>query len=285
MSKENTKTNVTPEAEGKITKKDLKKVFIRNLFGLQWGWNYEKMQGLGYCYVIMPILRKLYKNNPEKLKKAMQVELGYFNTSQPMSNLIIGTDIALQEELGIDEAEDAIVGMKTGLMGPFAGVGDTIFITIYRALVFSIAAYIAMEGNPIALLIPLICGMIIIGVRYKFTFIGYKQGRKLATGLSGQLKRITEAASVLGLTVVGALVPSVVKAPLDIALGAGEVALSLQSMMDRIMPGLVPLVIVLLSYWLLGKKKMTTTWLIVILMVVGILLGILNTVFAMPVAA
>lgn len=267
----------------KITKADLNKVFIRNIFGLQWGWNYEKMQGLGYCYVIMPILRKLYANDPEKMKKALKTELGYFNTSQPMSNLIIGTDAALQEEFGIEEAEDAIVGVKTGLMGPFAGVGDTIFITIYRAIVFSIAAYIAMEGQAVALLIPLICGLLVLGVRYKFTFWGYEQGRKLATGFSGQLKRITEAASVLGLTVVGALVPSVVKAPLNISFVFGEVSLSFQTMLDKIMPGLFPVVIVLVSYWLLGKKKMTSTKLILVLMVVGILLGILNMVFATPV--
>lgn len=278
------KRNTAIHSGEKITEKDLKQVYTRNLFGLQWGWNYEKMQGLGYCYVIMPILRKLYKNDPEKMKKALKVELGYFNTSQPMSNLIIGTDIALQEELGIDEAEDAIIGMKTGLMGPFAGVGDTIFITIYRALVFSIAAYIAMQGQAVALLIPILCGIAILAVRYKFTFIGYQQGQKLATGLSGQLKRITEAASVLGLTVVGALVPSVVKAPLNIAIGMGDVSLSLQNTLNMIMPALVPLVIVLVSYWLLGKKKMTSTKLILLLMVLGILMGILNNAFAMPVA-
>lgn len=268
----------------KITKKDLRKVYFRNIFGLQWGWNYEKMQGLGYCYVIMPILRRLYANNPEKLKKAMQVELGFFNTSQPMSNLIIGTDIALQEEIGIDAAEDAIVGLKAGLMGPFAGIGDTIFITIYRALVFSIAAYMALDGQTFAALtIPIICGIGILFVRYKFTFIAYEQGQKLAMGLGEQLKRITEAASIVGLTVIGALVASVVNAPIAIEIGAGEVAVSVQTMLDRILPRLLPLLLVLFSYWLLGKKKMTTSKLILVLMVLGIGMGVLNWWLAPPV--
>lgn len=285
MSKDNTnKTVEVNSSENKIIQKDLQKVYIRNIFGLQWGWNYESMQGLGYCYVIMPILRRLYKNNPEKLKKAMQVELGYFNTSQPMSHIIIGTDAALQEKIGIDEAEDAIVGMKTGLMGPLAGVGDTLFITIYRAIVFSIAAYIAMDGQPIGLIIPLICGILVLALRYKFTFWSFEQGQKLATGFSGQLKRLTEAASVLGLTVVGGLVPSVVKAPMDMSFILGDVSLSIQGMLDKIMPGLVPLLVVLLSYWLLGKKKMTTTKLILLLMVIGVGLGVMNMVFATPVA-
>lgn len=268
----------------KVTKKDLNSVYLRNIFGLQLGWNYEKMQGLGYCYIMMPILRRLYRNDPEKMKKALKTELGYFNTSQPMSHLIVGTDIALQEKIGIDEAEDAIVGVKTGLMGPFAGVGDTVFVTIYRALVFSIAAYIAMQGQSVALIIPIICGLLVLWLRYKFTFIGYEQGHKLASGLAGQVRRVTDAASVLGLTVVGALVPSVVKAPVTVNIGAGDVALSLQTMLDRIMPGLLPLAIVLFSYWLLGKKNMTTTKLILILMVVGVLMGIGNSLLA-PVAA
>lgn len=265
----------------KLTKKDLQKAYIRNLFGLQWGWNYETMQGLGYCYVIMPILRRLYGNDPEKMKTALKTEIGYFNTSQPMSHLIVGTDAALQEELGIEEAKDAVIGVKTGLMGPFAGVGDTIFITIYRALVFSVAAYMALGGQGIALLVPIICGIAMLAVRYKFTFMGYEQGRKLATGLSGQLKRLTDAASVLGLTVVGALVPSVVKAPMNISINIGETnPIVIQSMLDRIMPAALPLAIVLLSYWLLGKKKMTTVKLILVLMVVGVCLGLLNTFFA-----
>ena len=261
----------------KTTKKEFRQVFLRNIFGLQWGWNYKTMQGLGYCYILMPILRRLYANNPEKLKKAMLVELGFFNTAQAMSTLIIGTGIALHEEVGIDEGEDAIVGLKAGLMGPFAGIGDTIFITIYRALVFSIAAYLALDGQVApALAIPLICGLIIVFVRWKFLHLAYAQGAKLASGLGGQLKRITEAASIVGLTVIGALVASVVNAPLGIEIGAGEVAFSLQEMFDRILPRLLPLLLVLFSYWLLGKKKMTTTKLILILMVLGIGIGVLN---------
>ena len=135
-----------------------------------------------------------------------------------------------------------------------------------------------------ALLIPIVCGIAMLAIRYKFTFMGYEQGRKLASGLGGQLKRLTDAASVLGLTVVGALVPSVVKAPMNISIVIGDTnPINLQSMLDKIMPAALPLAIVLLSYWLLGKKKMTTVKLILILMVVGVGLGLLTTFFA-PVA-
>ena len=83
----------------KLTKQDINKVYFRNLFSLQFGWNYEKMQGLGYAYVMMPVLKRLYGDNPEAMKRALKMHLGYFNTSQQMSHLIVGADMALEEEL------------------------------------------------------------------------------------------------------------------------------------------------------------------------------------------
>lgn len=130
----------------KLTKQDINKVFVRNLFSIQWGWNYEKMQDLGYAYTIMPALKRLYEDDPEKMTKALQTQLGFFNTTPAMSHLIVGADMGLEEEFGIED-EMAITGLKTGLMGPFAGVGDTVFIAIYRAIVFSIAAYMAQGGT------------------------------------------------------------------------------------------------------------------------------------------
>ena len=92
------------------------------------------MQGLGYAWVMMPALKRLYSEDPVAMKKALKTHLGFMNTT-PMSHLIVGADMALEEEVGIED-EMAITGLKTGLMGPFVGVGDTIFIAIYRAIVF-----------------------------------------------------------------------------------------------------------------------------------------------------
>lgn len=263
----------------KLTKKDIDKVFLRNLFGLQWGWNYEKMQGLGYAYVIMPALRRIYGNDKEKMTKALTTHLGFFNTTPAMSHLIIGADMALEEEFGIED-EMAITGLKTGLMGPFAGVGDTVFIAIYRAIIFSIAAYMAQSGQAFGLVIPIIAGLGVIAIRYKFTYVGYHQGKKLATEFADKMKLLTDAAAILGLTVVGGLIPAVINYQLDITYTMGEVELSIQEMLNQILPGLVPLSIVFLSYWLLGKKKMNSTRLIFFLILLGMLLGNLQTIFA-----
>ncbi|MDD3252798.1 MAG: PTS system mannose/fructose/sorbose family transporter subunit IID [Lachnospiraceae bacterium] len=264
--------NVNQTEPGKLTKSDIRNVYIRNLFTIQFGWNYEKMQGLGYAYVIMPVLKRLYAHDPEKMKRALKMQLGYFNTTPAMSHLIVGADMALEEELGI-EAEEAITGLKTGLMGPFAGVGDTLFIAIYRAVVFSIAAYIALQGNPIGLIVPPLACVAVLWLRYKFTTIGYQSGRKLATGFADTIAPITEAASILGLTVVGALIPSVIKYRTDLQFSMGEVTFLVQDMLDKILPCLLPLGIVMFSYWLLGKKKVDSTKLIFILIALGMVLG------------
>lgn len=266
-------------AGGKLTESDIKKVYFRNLFALQFSWNYEKMQGLGYAYVIMPVLKRLYGRDPEKMKRALKMQLGYFNTTPATSHLIVGADMALEEELGI-EAEEAIIGMKTGLMGPFAGVGDTLFVAIYRAIVYSIAAYIALQGNSVGLIIlPLACAGV-LWIRYKFTRLGYQSGRKLAIGFADTIAPITEAASILGLTVVGALIPSVINYKTDLQFHLGEVTFLLQDMLDKILPCLLPLGIVMLSYWLLGKKKINSTKLIFILIGLGMILGNLQRMLA-----
>lgn len=256
----------------KLTKSDIKKVYVRNLFGLQWGWNYEKMQGLGYAWVIMPALKRIYKDDPEGMKQALKMQLSYFNTTPAMSHLIVGADMALEEEFGI-EAENAVAGLKTGLMGPFAGVGDTLFIAIYRAIVFSIASYMALEGNALGLLIPIIACIAVMAVRYKFTTMGYTQGKKLASGFADKIAPITEGAAILGLTVVGGLIASVISYKLDLTFTMGEVTLSVQENLDKILPCMIPLGIVMLSYWLLGKKNMNSTRLIFVLLGLGMILG------------
>ena len=97
----------------KLTKKDLKQIFIHNVLGLQLGWNYEKMQGLGYAYSVMPALKRLYKDDPAKMKQALNMEMGFFNTTPQMAHLIVGADVALQDQLGMnDENDKAITGRK-----------------------------------------------------------------------------------------------------------------------------------------------------------------------------
>lgn len=249
--------------------KVLKRVFWRwFLFG-QSGWNYEKMQGLGYLYSIYPFLEKKYAK-PEELKDAAKVHSQFFNTNNTMAPGILGVNIALEEQTGL-AGKDAVAGIKTGLMGPLAGIGDTLFFVIPTTIIGSVASYLALQGNPVGLVLWLLFALVrMLFMRFSISK-GYQEGVNLLGSLTNNLNKITRAANILGLTVIGALIPSVVKANLNFEFSYGEVSLKLQSIADQIMPGLIPLLVVGFTWWLLGLKKMNSTRVIFVLIALGII--------------
>ena len=226
----------------KITDQDIKRVSKRWILASQITWNYEKMMGVGYLYAILPILRKLYKKS-EDLKEMMRNHVQFFNTTPHMGGFILGIDAAT-EESGGKTAKDAASGIKTGLMGPFAGVGDTIFGVLIPTIFGSIAAYMGQNGNVTGVVIWLLVNIAILIFRYFTTGIGYREGTKLVTSAKDKLDALTHAATLLGITVVGALIPTVVKANIAANFKSGDVTLEGQAIVDQIMPSLVPVLVV-----------------------------------------
>ena len=139
---ENMKTNGT---ETKLSKKEINSLSKRWIMGSQVTWNYEKQMGVGYLWAMLPIIQKLYKN-PEDQKEMMKTHLQFFNTTPHMGGFILGIDAATENQEGI-KAKETVKGLKTGLMGPFAGVGDTLFGVLFPTIFGSIAAYMGSEGN------------------------------------------------------------------------------------------------------------------------------------------
>lgn len=255
----------------KITKKDLRKLYFRNLFFSSTGWNYEKMMGLGYCYSVLPIMEKLYPDK-DQLRQRVESQLQFFNCTAIMSNIILGADAAIEESEGF-KAQETITALKTGLMGPLAGVGDTIFGVTWGTVFFSIAAYMAIEGSPIGCILALLVGIVKLPLGYFFLKIGYHEGSKVVDSVSGTIKRVTEIASMVGLTVVGALIPTVVSATSGYVYKHGKISVNIQTdVLDKIIPNLIPIVIVALTYWLLGRKKLNSTKVIFILLILAIIL-------------
>lgn len=255
--------------------KTKKKVFWRWLFWAQTAWSYEKMQGIGYGFSMLPVLRKIYKDNPKDLQGAVKNHLQFFNTNQWMASIILGVNVAIEEDLKA-KGKDVIASIKTGLMGPLAGVGDSLFYVIIPTILGSIAAYMAIEGSMIGVIIWLLANILIIGLRYVMFVGGYKQGISIIDNISGKLKTITNAASILGLTVVGALISTVVSAKVPYVFTFGEVEMEVQSILDDIMPNLIPVGIVFLVYWLLGRKKINSTWAVLILIGLSLALSALG---------
>ena len=248
--------------------KESRSVFWRWYFLGGAGWNYEKMQGLGYFYSMLPMVRK--QSDEEKQKDLAKTELQFFNTSNTMAPIIMGVDCALQDEKGT-EALDTIAALKTGMMGPLAGIGDTLFHVIPSTIIGSIASYMALEGSPLALVLWICFGLLRLFCMKNFFSLGYREGAKIVGEIGNRLKKITKAANILGITVIGALIPSVVNARFAYEFSWGEVSVSIQELADKIMPSLAPTLVVFFAYWMLGRKKMNSTRVTLLLVLVGIL--------------
>lgn len=250
-----------------VTKKDLRKTAARYNFMACNIFNYESQMGPAVAWAMAPVLRKIYKKD-EDYKKALNNHFNYFNSTTVMSSVILGATLAIEEKDGI-EAKESVQSIKTSLMGPFAGVGDTIVWVLWPTIMGSISGYMAQQGNPLGAIIWFIANIIFWFVKSKMFEVGYTSGTKLITNLGKKLSVFTEAASIMGLSVVGALIASSINITTGLNFKVGEVSLALQTdILDKIMPSLLPVLLTALVYKLLGNKKWTATKLI--LLIIGI---------------
>ena len=297
-----------------LSKKDRLAVAWRSTF-LQGSWNYERMQNGGWCYAMIPAIKKLYKD-PEDRKAALKRHLEFFNTHPYVASPVLGVTLALEEDRANGAAVDdvAIQGVKVGMMGPLAGVGDPVFWFTVRPMLGALGASLAMGGN---ILGPIIFFVLWNAIRWGFMWytqeFGYRTGSRITEDLSGGLLQdITKGASILGMFVLAALVErwvSIKFTPViaNIKLSPGayiewdKVEMSgkglktlfeqvqsglefgpikqqtLQGNLDSLIPGLVPLLLTFLCMWLL-KKKVSPIVIIIALFIVGIvghLIGLL----------
>ncbi|MEW8978705.1 MAG: PTS system mannose/fructose/sorbose family transporter subunit IID [Symbiobacterium sp.] len=254
------KSEILPEY-GPVTKADLRKAAWRHNLTLQWSWNYERMQALGYMWSILPILQRVSKTK-EELIANMQRHMVFYNTNPAVgSPIIFGATCALEEK-GQGEVGDSL---KVALMGPFAGIGDTIQAILLRPMVAVLAASLAMEGSMAGPLIMFIFGLCWFALKFPQFYWGYNQGVNLVTTVAGgALDKITEGATIMGLIVVGGFVPSImakVTTPIKFVKQVtveGEMAekvIELQPALDAILPYMIPLLIVAFAYWLLKGRK------------------------------
>lgn len=264
--------------EKKLTPADIRGVFIRsNLF--QGSWNFERMQALGFCFSMVPAIRRLYPENSEERKQAIKRHLEFFNTQPFVAAPILGVTLAMEEQkangAAIDDA--AINGIKVGLMGPLAGVGDPIFWGTVRPVLAALGAGIAMSGSLLGpLLFFVLFNLVRLLTRYYGVAYGYSKGVNIVSDMDGGLlQKLTEGASILGLFVMGALVnkwthvniPVVVS---EVTNQAGETTITtVQSILDQLMPGLVPLLLTFGCMWLL-RRKVNALWIIMGFFAIGI---------------
>ncbi|WP_125705758.1 PTS system mannose/fructose/sorbose family transporter subunit IID [Lacticaseibacillus daqingensis] len=255
-----------------LTDKDLRRVNLRYMFGGQLGWNYERMMNVAYVHAILPAMSAMYGEDPEVLRDMLQMEMQFYNTSPFLSAIITGIDLSLQNESGT-QSKDAVAAIKTGLMGPFAAVGDSLFGAVIPTIFGSLAAYMGIKGNPVGVLLWLLAAVVILGLRYFELPLAYREGKKLVSNVGNLLNNLTDAATLMGVLVIGGLIPTVVKVVVPFKLTIGKKALSIQTdMLDQILPAIVPIALVALAYWLLGRKHLNSTRVIWIFLLGSIVL-------------
>lgn len=274
-----TSQNTHPE---KLSKKDLLKAWIR-CFDSEACYNYERMQALGNANIMLPIVDKLYNTKEEKVQAGRKY-LEFFNTEPSwVGSVIQGISISMEEQKsnGADIEDDDIVSLRTGLMGPVAGIGDTISQAVVYPILAGICCQFSMDGSIIGPLMFFgVYTALMVFCSYNFFMLGYNKGKVAIMQMlaSGMLDKVTETFSIIGLFIVGNMAYTRVAVNCPLEFQSGNVSVVVQDMFDTLIPGLIPLLITL-GVWKLVQKKINPTIIILILFVVGIAgsyLGILG---------
>ncbi len=262
---------------GKMNHKEFMSGFWRSC-GLQGCFNYERQQGIGFCYSMIPHLRRIYKDDEEGFKAALKRHLQLFNITPQCTTFVQGIAVAMEEEVATNSDFDAtsINAIKTALMGPLSGIGDSIFWGTLRTIGLGIGLTFCMQGNILGpILFLLIHNIPHWIVRYKGLEIGYVQGTSFMeeTTESGALTMFTMAAKILGAAVVGSMIATMISFSTTITLNLGNhQSVALQTgVFDTIMPCLLPAVLASVCFWLVRKGKKTTTVMLVLFVLAFIL--------------
>ena len=270
---------MTEQTKLELTKKDIRSTYWRSTF-LLGSFNFERMQAMGFCVSMIPTIKRLYSKKEDQAA-ALKRHLEFFNTQPWVASPIIGVTAAMEQERAngaknIDDA--AISGVKVGLMGPLAGVGDPIFWGTLRPVLAALGAGLAISGN---LLGPL---LFFIGINlcraltrwYGFKY-GYEKGTEIVNDMGGgRLQKLTQGASILGLFVMGSLVSKWTTINISLELlryknqMGEEVVTTVQSVLNDLLPGLAALLLTFFCMYLL-RKKINAIYIIFALFGVGII--------------
>lgn len=274
----------TVDKKNLLTSKEVNRAWLLWLFNNQACYNYERMMGIGFLHAMTPAFRKLYKDNKDLRIEAMQRHTSFFNCEPCLGSSIVGLVLAMEEQkaLGAELDNDAITSIKTGLMGPLSGIGDTLIQGVILPLLIAFAVDFAKGGNwVIPLVFSLVMAIIVFGISRFGFLLGYRKGSDAILSMleNGVIKRLISAASIMGCMVLRALVVNFVTMKCGISIPQAEGSFSMQEQLfDAILPSMLPLLLTLGCYKLLkaGKSSVLVMLVIIAIGVIGGLTGILN---------
>ena len=274
-------SNKVNENHSKLTKRDLLKSWLIWATFAHSAYSYERLQGTGFAHTMTPIIKKLYTKKEDRAA-ALKRHMIFFNTDIMFGSVIPGITIAMEEQKanGAPIEGEAINSIKTGLMGPLAGIGDSICQGAIIPILLSIGIGLGIEGNILGPIIYTIAvSVILLGISYVSFNQGYKSGNKSIEDMleKGILGKVISGAGVLGCMIMGALTANYVNISTPITLKTEGLEMALQAdVLDKVLPGLLPLLVTFGCYKLLSKgvKPMKIILIILVVGIVGGLIGI-----------
>ncbi len=261
----------------KLTNKDINNFYFRWLGWSHQAYNYERLEAMGMTWALIPIIKKLYTKKEDQIA-AMKRHMTFFNTEPFHIGIAIpGIVAALEEQKasGAKISDDDINSVKIGLMGPLAGIGDSWFQGLVFPILWSLGASMAIEGNILGPILYIVLWYLqMVGIGYSVFKMGYTQGKNAVANILGsdKFKAAFEALGILGLMVVGALGANSVKAALKITFNVGQTPFDIQSFLNSLLPGLVPLAVILAVYQMI-RRKVNPVIVILVIFAVGLIGG------------
>ena len=271
--------------EKKLSKKALSKSFHNWYYGHLTCFSQEHMQTFGYLCSMLPLVEDLYTDEEEKAK-AMDTYTAFFNTEPQLGTVIVGMTAGLEEARanGKDDVDsETINSLRAGLMGPVAGIGDSLIVGTLIPILLGIAMGMSTGGSPLGAIFYIIVWNLFAYFGMKFLYYkGYRLGGKAVDFLIGtQGEALREAVTTLGSIVIGSVAATWVSVTTSLTLfnDAGEPYLVLQDKLNEVFPGLLTAVFIVLCWFLMAKKKLSpikVMLLLVVVALVGVLIGFFN---------
>ncbi|WP_087025103.1 PTS N-acetylgalactosamine transporter subunit IID [Thaumasiovibrio subtropicus] len=249
-----------------LTKSDINRMAWRSLL-LQASFNFERMQAAGWLYGLLPALQKIHTNKDD-LSKSMRGHMGFFNTHPFLVTFVMGIILAMERS---KQNVTSIQSTKIAVGAPMGGIGDAMFWLTLLPICGGIGADLALQGSILgAVVFFCLFNVVHFGLRFGLAHYAYRMGVAAIPMIKANTKKVGHAASIVGMTVIGALVATYVRLATTLEITAGDAVVKLQAdVIDKLMPAFLPLVYTLTMYALV-KRGWSPIKLILITVTLGI---------------
>lgn len=249
-----------------LTKSDINKMAWRSLL-LQASFNYERMQAAGWLYGLAPALKKIHTNKAD-LSRAMKGHLGFFNTHPFLVTFVMGIVLAMERS---KQNVNSIQSTKIAVGAPLGGIGDAMFWLTLLPICGGIGASLALQGSIMgAVFFFVLFNVVHFALRFGLAHYAYRMGVAAIPLIKANTQKVGHAASIVGMTVIGALVATYIRFNTTLEITAGDAVVNIQKdVIDKIMPAFLPLLYTLLMYALV-KRGWSPLRLIIITVTLGI---------------